>query len=222
MGLILSIETATQTCSVAIHENGNVISNAEVHAERSHARFLTHLIGECARTAGISLEMLDAVAVSKGPGSYTGLRIGVSTAKGLCFALDKPLIVINTLEAMAYGLNQNNFQQALIVPMLDARRMEVYTSIFDANGACLLPTEAHILTETSFSEFTQTMILAGNGAAKCSGIFEDRKNIQIFKDIHPTAKNIGALAETYWQKKEFADLAYFEPYYLKDFVRFGK
>lgn len=221
MAKILSIETSTQVCSVSIHDSGEVISNMEVHAEKSHARFLTHLIAECCRTAGIALSGLDAVAVSKGPGSYTGLRIGVSTAKGLCFSLEKPLIVINTLEAMAEEVRRVNYRDALLVPMLDARRMEVYTTILNSDGEILLPTEAHVITSESFLSFKEDLLLFGNGAEKCRSIFAERKNIFILNGIYPAARNIGILATQKFKQKDFADLAYFEPFYLKDFVRLG-
>lgn len=222
MTKVLSIETSTQVCSVAIHAQGALISNMEVHAEKSHARFLTHIISECSRLSGIELKELDAVAVSKGPGSYTGLRIGVSTAKGLCFSLDKPLITVNTLEAMARQILPNNFRKALLIPMLDARRMEVYTTILNASGEILLPTEAHIISENSFAEYSDEMLLFGNGAPKCKGILDVRSNVHVLEGIHPSAIQVGFLASSYFDEKKFSDLAYFEPFYLKDFVRFGK
>ncbi|MCU0430028.1 MAG: tRNA (adenosine(37)-N6)-threonylcarbamoyltransferase complex dimerization subunit type 1 TsaB [Cytophagaceae bacterium] len=222
MALLLSIETSTSVCSVALHQDAHLLAHTELHAEKAHARFLTHLIGECCANSGISLSMIDAVAVSKGPGSYTGLRIGVSSAKGLCFALEKPLIAIDTLEAMAYGARQHQWKSCLLAPMIDARRMEVYTSVFDFSLACLKPTHACVVDDKTFSELDGDVLLFGNGAAKCKEVFSDRKNIFFLDSVVPSAKWIGALAAEKCKEQIFEDVAYFEPFYLKDFVRFGK
>jgi tRNA threonylcarbamoyladenosine biosynthesis protein TsaB len=220
MAKILQIETATAVCSVALSINGKTISFKEEQGQNLHAANLTLFIDEVIRTVGVNYQELDAVAVSKGPGSYTGLRIGVSTAKGLCYALDKPLIAIETLEMMAAGfLTENPDYAGLICPMIDARRMEVYTSIFDTSLKILAPTEAKIIDETSFADFLsqQQITFLGDGAAKCAAVLT-HQNAKFDEANFNSAIYMSRLANEAFNKSIFEDVAYFEPFYLKDFV----
>ena len=175
-------------------------------------------------TAGIDYKQLDAVAVSKGPGSYTGLRIGVSTAKGICYAADLPLMAIDTLEAMAYGMKEKLGSQIgendLLVPMIDARRMEVYAAIFDANLNKIEDTAALVIDENSFADMRKNhrLWLFGDGAPKLGKLFENQPDISIVDGFKPSAAFMRPLAEKALLNKDFVDVAYFEPFYLKDFI----
>ncbi|GAA4416894.1 tRNA (adenosine(37)-N6)-threonylcarbamoyltransferase complex dimerization subunit type 1 TsaB [Nibrella viscosa] len=219
--LILSIDTSTTVCSVALHQAGALLGSYELFTERTSSAMLTTLIGDVVRHAGHELRQLDAVAVAKGPGSYTGLRIGVSTAKGLCFALDKPLLAINTLAAMAEQIRPLFSSDYRLCPMLDARRMEVYCAIFDTNGQELLPTSAKIVEEQSFSEWLmeQPVVFFGDGATKCRPLLSGHGNA-IFPnmEIRPSARTVGQLAMQAFAAGRFEDVAHFEPFYLKDFM----
>ncbi|MBE5318822.1 tRNA (adenosine(37)-N6)-threonylcarbamoyltransferase complex dimerization subunit type 1 TsaB [Pedobacter sp. MR2016-19] len=220
MAKILQIETATAICSVALSVNGKTIAFKEEHGQNLHAANLTLFIDEVVRAAGLSYQELDAIAVSKGPGSYTGLRIGVSTAKGLCYALDKPLIAIETLEMMAAGyLAENPDYSGLICPMIDARRMEVYTSIFDLSLNIILPTEAKIIDETGFTDYLaqETLTFIGDGAAKCAEVLT-HQNAKFDTANFNAATYMSMLANKAFCNSKFEDVAYFEPFYLKDFV----
>jgi tRNA threonylcarbamoyladenosine biosynthesis protein TsaB len=220
MAKILQIETATAVCSVALSIKGEMISFKEEQGQNLHAANLTLFIDEVLKVAGVSYQDLDAVAVSKGPGSYTGLRIGVSTAKGLCYALDKPLIAIETLKMMAAGfLTRNPDYVGLICPMIDARRMEVYTSVFDSSLNILTPTEAKIIDETSFADFLsqQPITFLGDGAAKCGTVLI-HQNAKFDTANFNSAIYMSRLANEAFDKDNFEDVAYFEPFYLKDFV----
>lgn len=220
MAKILQIETATAICSVALSINGKTFSFKEEKGQNLHAANLTLFIDEVLKTAGLSYPELDAVAVSKGPGSYTGLRIGVSTAKGLCYALDKPLIAIETLEMMAAGyLAENPDYSGLICPMIDARRMEVYTSIFDRSLSVITPTEAKIIDEQSFTDYLaqQAVTFLGDGAAKCAEVLTNQ-NAKFDATNFNSATYMSRLANEAFSKNRFEDVAYFEPFYLKDFV----
>lgn len=220
MATILQIETATQVCSAAISRNGETIAIKEQMASNIHAGSLTIFIKEVMDTARLEFNDLDAVAVSKGPGSYTGLRIGVSTAKGLCFALDKPLIAIDTLQMMASGfLTMQNENEGLICAMIDARRMEVFTAVFDQNLNYVVPTEAKIVDEKSFeNELALNRItFIGDGAMKCAEFLQH--DHAVFSDLNcNSAANMSQLANKAFNAAQFEDVAYFEPYYLKDFV----
>lgn len=220
MAKILQIETATSICSVAVSVNGETISFKEEQGQNLHAANLTLFIDEAVKAGGLSYQELDAIAVSKGPGSYTGLRIGVSTAKGLCYALDKPLIAIETLEMMAAGyLSKHPDYSGLICPMIDARRMEVYTTVFDPLLNMLLPTEAKIIDETSFNNFLSNQIITflGDGAAKCAEVLT-HQNAKFDAANFNSATYMSKLANEAFNKSKFEDVAYFEPFYLKDFV----
>ncbi|MFT5616965.1 MAG: tRNA threonylcarbamoyladenosine biosynthesis protein TsaB [Arenicella sp.] len=218
--MILSIETSTPVCSVALHRENELLGSYELHTEKSHSTALTQMIENLLKLTKISAKELKAVAVSKGPGSYTGLRIGTSTAKGLCYGLDIPLISINTLESMAFGVSQFFANSnSLICPMIDARRMEVYTAHYSANLDEQKPVYAKIIDENSFSEElgVNKVVIFGNGAKKCLSAIE-HKNLIFLDGIVPHAKQIGEIAQTKFEQEEFADLAYFEPFYLKDFI----
>ena len=220
MSLILSIETSTPVCSVAISTEEELLAFEKLSLEKSHSRLLTVVVRDLLNHSGVKGNEIDAVAVSKGPGSYTGLRIGVSTAKGLCYAWDKPLIAINTLEAMASQVTQWNTAQHWLCPMLDARRMEVYTMLLKPNLGVIRSTEAKILDENSFAETlsTQPVLFFGNGSDKFSKLVVGNKNAAFVNGVDPTAEGVAALAHQAFKTESFEGLAYFEPYYLKDFI----
>lgn len=230
MAVILHIETSTQVCSAALSENGKVIAYRETTDDKSHASKLTVFIEEILNEHKIPV---DAVAVSKGPGSYTGLRIGVSTAKGIAYGSNIPLIAISTLQSMAISmrkqLEENRLStirnqwikdnKLILCPMLDARRMEVYTALFDFNGNQISEITAEIIDKRSFIDtLTESPVLFfGNGAEKCKGIIES-PNAVFISDKYPTAKGMIELAHKAYINNNFVDKAYFEPLYLKDFV----
>jgi len=220
MATILQIETATPVCSVAISVNGKTIALKEEKAQNIHASSLTLFIADVMEAAGLAYTDLDAIAVSKGPGSYTGLRIGVSTAKGLCFALDKPLIAINTLKMMANGylLQHHNFG-GLVCPMIDARRMEVFTAVFDHHLEEVEQTHAKIIDDKSFVLALQDHYVSfiGDGAEKCQTVIDD-PNAHFHLENFNSANYMSNLAFAAFEAKTFEDVAYFEPFYLKDFV----
>jgi len=221
MALILQLETSTTSCSVALSLNGEIISVKEMDERNIHASHLTLFISEVMAAGKRSLSDLNAIAISMGPGSYTGLRIGVSTAKGLCFALDIPLIAINTLEAMAHGFKAlRNDDAVLFCPMIDARRMEVYAAVYNQHLEQILPVEAKIIDEISYSDLlvNQKMIFFGDGAMKCQELLAPNSNAEFVPDFLNSAKDLTALAWKKYNNKEFEDVAYFEPFYLKDFL----
>jgi len=222
MSHILNIETATTVCSVAIGKNGILHSFKEVNNGYTHAENLTVFIQELLNDSKLSLNDLDAIAVSKGPGSYTGLRIGISAAKGICYALNKPLIAIDTLQAMAQAPEISNFKFQIsnqFCPMLDARRMEVYCAIYDETGKEIMPSTAKIIDENSFAEELKKnkIIFFGDGAAKCKTFLQHSPNASVAENIFPSAKNMCALSHIAFEKKQFENTAYFEPAYLKEF-----
>ena len=224
MSLILQIETATAACSVALARDGELVAFKLVNERNKHAEVITRFAEELIVGAGLSYHDLDAIAVSSGPGSYTGLRIGVSTAKGLCFALDKPLIGVETLESMAYGvINHDGYavdQNMFLCPMIDARRMEVYTAIFTADGDKIKSTAAEIIDENSFAELLQDnkMLFFGDGAEKCRETLDKNPNAVFLAGFVNSAADITQRAYEKFMRNEFEDVAYFEPYYLKDFI----
>lgn len=224
MALILNLETATTVCSVSIANDGHLLAFKEINGDYSHAENLTLFIEDVMLQTGKKLQDVDAIAVSKGPGSYTGLRIGVSTAKGLCYSLNKPLIAINTLSALAnaqvWDYNDKDSGPVLFCPMLDARRMEVYCAFFDAKNQEIKPTSAEIIDEQSFSELLEKNVIYffGDGASKCKEVLSTNKNALFIDGIVPSALNMILLSEQAFVNKNFEDVAYFEPFYLKDFV----
>ena len=205
MPYILSLDTSTITCSVALHKNGNLIVCEEIYRDKSHSEYLALCIKNLLASIDFDMKDLDAVAISKGPGSYTGLRIGTATAKGLCYALDIPLISVNTLQSMAYEVSQFNVSQAHLCPMIDARRMEVYCLMMDAATKLLEPTQAKIIEEDSFQGYLleHQVIFFGNGAAKCHGLLAQSKNALFIQGVNPSAKYVGALAWERFQAKQF-------------------
>ncbi|MBS2213498.1 tRNA (adenosine(37)-N6)-threonylcarbamoyltransferase complex dimerization subunit type 1 TsaB [Carboxylicivirga mesophila] len=224
MAKILSIETSTGVCSVAYSENGKVVASKELYQVNSHATNLTLLIEELFELGETpDIKDIDAVAVSSGPGSYTGLRIGVSTAKGICYALNKPLIAIDSMHIMSYPvIEQHHASSSLspvFCPLMDARRMEVYTAVFDQQLNILEAISAKIVDETTFEEWLNQyqVVFFGNGAEKCKEVIQ-HENALFLDDCHPLAKNLAPLAEQYFAQEKFEDVAYFEPFYLKDFV----
>lgn len=217
MGLILNIETATKNCSVSLAKNGDILVLKELNnGNYSHAEKLHPIIQEILKESNITANQLDAVAVSKGPGSYTGLRIGVSAAKGLCFSIDKPLISIKTLESLA---NSITIDKGIIVPMLDARRMEVYASVFNQDQKQVREIKAEIIDENSFKEFLKenTVYFLGDGAEKCKEVIKS-KNAIFIDDKFPSAREMAKLSYNKYKKNDIEDVAYFEPFYLKDFL----
>lgn len=220
MPYLLCVETATEVCSVALFKSEKLLAQQELNDGNQHATMLTTLITTCLAQSFITVTQLDAIVVSKGPGSYTGLRVGVATAKGLCVATQKPLIAINTLQAMAnFYLQQNPFYQGLICPMIDARRMEVYTAVYDNKGNTVLPTQAMIVDATSFNSLLadKHIVFIGNGAQKCSAVI-NHNNAVFMSEYKCTALGMGRLALAAFNKNQIENVAYFEPYYLKDFV----
>ncbi len=220
MAIILNIETSENICSVCLSKDGKLLSKKESSEERQHAKLLSGFIEEVFNDAKIDIKQIDAVAVTKGPGSYTGLRIGVSTAKGICFGLDKPLIAIGTLDSMAIAsADKYKDKSMLYCPMIDARRMEVYTQVFDNELNTVVDIKALVLDENSFSDILKNnkVCFVGSGMPKFKEIINN-ENAVFDEEIKPSAENIIKKAEEKFLKKEFEDVAYFEPYYLKDFI----
>lgn len=219
MPTILSIETATKTCSVVLHRDGTLLGLQEVHVDKSHSSLLHVMIDNLLSYCEIERTQLDAVAISMGPGSYTGLRIGVSAVKGIAYALDIPVIGVNTLEAMAYGMRQRDVSEAWVCPLLDARRMEVYCLLQDETGALLWGTRPLIVDATTFQEELEkhTILFFGNGSDKCKPLLENHANAKFISDIQPSAQWIGELARIKFEQSDFEDLAYFTPFYLKEY-----
>lgn len=223
MAIILNLETATTNCSVSLANDGQLLALKEFDsASFSHAEQLHLFIEEVLKDAKVSFNDLNAIAVSKGPGSYTGLRIGVSAAKGLCFSLDIPLIAIPTLESMA--VQSTNDDTDFIIPVLDARRMEVYSCVFDKSLNEIRETKAEIIDENSFSEFASkgNVLLLGSGAEKCVEVLSANNKFIFNTEVIPSSKEMAMLSSKKFKENNFEDVAYFEPYYLKDFVLLKK
>lgn len=222
--MILQIETATASCSVALANGGEVLAVKQLSGRGVHAEMITLFIEEVIALAGIKYNDLDAIAVSSGPGSYTGLRIGISTAKGLCFSLEKPLIATETLEAMSSGAVQRRKSlvdsEMLLCPMIDARRMEVYTAVFKADGTRVRPTSAEVINKLSFQNLLRdnNILFFGDGAEKCREILGLSANAHFLTGFINSAADLTQTALERFEKRMFEDVAYFEPYYLKDFI----
>lgn len=218
MPLILNIETGTEVCSVALAKNGELLSLVENNEGMEHGRLLSPFIEKILMEQNITTNDLDAVAVSEGPGSYTGLRIGVATAKGICYGADKPLIAINSLQSLTMLAVEHKLDVDLLCPMIDARRMEVYTALFDINGNFTSEVIAEIIDENSYSDLLKDKKIAffGNGAEKCRTFIKSPN--ALFVDIKHSAKGMIALSNDKFKRNDFVDTAYFEPFYLKDFV----
>jgi tRNA threonylcarbamoyladenosine biosynthesis protein TsaB len=227
MAIILSIETSEKICSVALSKDYELISTLEINEEKSHASKLTVLVTKLLYEKEIDIKRLDAVAVSKGPGSYTGLRIGVSVAKGICYALNIPLIAINTLQILTLGLiNSGGLRKTnitgeniILCPLIDARRMEVYRAFFNMNGDQISEITAEIIHKDSFCEELKSnyIIFFGSGADKCKNVILNPNAIFI-DEIKPNASYMVIFASDFFIQKKFENYAYFEPLYLKDFV----
>lgn len=213
---ILNIETATRNCSVSLAKNGETILCREIAEQGySHAEKLHVFIEEILKETEVSARDLKAIAVSKGPGSYTGLRIGVSAAKGLCYALEIPLISIDTLQVLAKKVAIEN---GLIIPMIDARRMEVYSAVFDVNHKKIIEVQAEILTEDSHAKMTEPVYFVGDCQEKCKTVLV-KDNFHFLPEIvFPSANEMSSLSYEKFTKNDFEDVAYFEPFYLKDFL----
>ena len=228
MALILSIETGTDICSVALANDGELMALRESDEGRDHAKKVALFVDELFRETGVQPSDIDAIAVGKGPGSYTGLRIGVSFAKGMCYALDIPLLAIGSLDALTEGaredydagildIEEESWATAHLCPMVDARRMEVYAQVFQSNGDALSDVVAEVVTAESFAKWREkgsTFVIFGNGARKCEEILADA----VCVDVAPSARGLVRLAERAFNEGRFEDLAYFEPFYLKDFI----
>jgi tRNA threonylcarbamoyladenosine biosynthesis protein TsaB len=236
MALILCIETATEVCSVALFRDEKLLGIKESSARNVHSAMLTTFINELITSSHVGFGGLDAIAVSMGPGSYTGLRIGVATAKGLCYALDKPLIAIPTLQAMAAGINYElkikNYSEpidtpnpklvkpVLICPMIDARRMEVYCAFYDEENTEKREVRAEIVDAFSFQEILAEyrVVFGGEGAEKCKASLEKHPNAMFIDNFKASARFMSFLSGKKFREQVFENLAYFEPFYLKDFV----
>ena len=214
---LLHLETSTKNCSVAISKDGQLLCICEEYDDKyGHSEKLHQFVNWALEGAELELKDLDAVCVSKGPGSFTGLRIGVSAAKGFCYGLNIPMISLNSLEILAQTQINNGFD--FIIPMIDARRMEVYTAVFDGNGKQISDIEAKILDENSFTEYKDKKIaFVGDGVEKSKTVL-NLPNATFMDGIHSSAKNMIDLAENKFKQKEFEDVAYFEPFYLKEFM----
>jgi len=214
--IILNIETATDVCAICISDGLEVLSLRESPGAYDHASQITLLIEAAVQETGISLADLDALAVSRGPGSYTGLRIGISTAKGICYALDKPLIAVDTLQALALASQEPDDRNKLYCPMIDARRMEVYAAIFDEKNAPIEAARAIKVEADAFEAYfkkRQTIVFSGNGAEKCKSVLTSE--YAEFRPIICSAEHLVPLAVRQFEQQDFADVAYFEPFYLK-------
>ena len=226
MALILNIETATDLCSVALSENGKLLLLKEDASGQSHSRLLTTLIRECISEAGRTLNAIDAISVSKGPGSYTGLRIGVATAKGLCYGLEKPLLSVNTLQSMAYRYLKKHHlaEQTWLCPMIDARRMEVYAAFFNASGDFEKPTSAVVITPGIFDEILNKnpVIFYGDGMQKTMEVLKSHRNAVFDADFMASASGMIQLSEESYISGQFENLSEFEPFYLKNFFTPGQ
>ena len=225
MSLILCIETGTDVCSVGVARDGELLSLRESDQGRDHAKNLAVFVDELLQETSISPDELDAIAVGMGPGSYTGLRIGVSFAKGMCYGLNIPLLAVGSLDALAQVaiedheagiISVEEWESARLCPMVDARRMEVYAQVFDAKCNPLSEVSAEVITEESFSQWRNDgkLIIFGNGAAKCQEVLADTTYVSVV----PSARGLAKLAHKRYEEGKFEDRAYFEPFYLKDFI----
>ena len=227
MARILNIETSTHVCSVSLSQDGRLVDTKESSEDKSHARLLTLFIQDILDSHNLEVSSLDAIAVSKGPGSYTGLRIGVSTAKGLAYGAGIRLIGINSLQALSQAVIRDYSDQLtpvgadniLLCPMIDARRMEVYMALYNIANQPVKETDAVIITPDTFASYTDKykLWLFGTGAAKCREII-DHPNIIFLDDIESSANSMVELSEMAFNGQQFEDVAYFEPFYLKDFI----
>jgi tRNA threonylcarbamoyladenosine biosynthesis protein TsaB len=219
MALILSLETSASTCSVAIHESGNLLAGLDIKTPQAHASQLAVLIERIFQEATLDIRQLNAVSVSSGPGSYTGVRIGTSTAKGICFALNIPLIAIPTLDLLVSQIADDYESAELLCPMIDAKRMEVYCQVVRPDLQVVSEPTAIIIDETSFAEFLESnrMLFFGDGSKKCKSVLR-HQNAFFRDDILPSAQKMGLISISKFQQGKFEDLINFTPFYLKDFI----
>ena len=219
MPLILNIETSTKNCSVALFSGSKLISEKSLLSEKySHSETLTLFVEDVIKNSDYKLIDLDAISVSKGPGSYTGLRIGVSTAKGLSYSLNCPLISVSTLQSMAFYMSKKKSNYDLYCPMIDARRMEVFSSFYNKKNNQIRDVRADIIDEDSYKkELENKVLFFGDGANKCKDLLTSG-NSYFLDDIFPSATHMGILSLEKYNNKDFEDVAYFEPFYLKDLV----
>ncbi len=225
MPSILCIETSTTVCSVAIGNENGLLAHKEINAGYTHAENLHVFIDEVIKDAGLNRKDINAIAVGKGPGSYTGLRIGVSAAKGIAYALNIPLISMNTLLNLCVGAKKTiQDSEIMLCPMLDARRMEVYTALYNQTFEEIVSTNALIIAPESLSDLTSkgNIVLFGDGASKCAELIKDNSQISIIENIVPSAANMLEYSIEQYNKKQFEDVAYFEPFYLKEFFTGAK
>jgi len=218
LAIILNIETATKNCSVSLAKNGRLMTFKELNdSSYSHGENLHVFIEDIIKDANIAFSDIEAIAVSKGPGSYTGLRIGVSSAKGLSFSLDKPLIAVDTLGSLARSVEIR--ENEIVIPLLDARRMEVYSAVFDANYTKIRETKAEVIDKNSFQEYLKKgkVYFLGDGAEKCKEILT-HKNAIFLDGYFPSAKQMAEVSYEKYSQNDMEDVAYFEPFYLKDFL----
>jgi tRNA threonylcarbamoyladenosine biosynthesis protein TsaB len=219
MPLFLSLDTSSDGCSVAVHDTEKLLGCLEIHEEYAHGAKLAVLIKSVLEECKIALKDLSAVGIASGPGSYTGLRIGTSTAKGLCYSLGIPLISADTLSVMALRAKKRERRAALMCPMLDARRMEVYCAIFDSDLKFVQPIQAKVIEEGAFGELLENskIVFFGNGAEKCRGLL-NHPNALFLENIYPSAVEVGELILKKFENRQFEDLVHFEPIYLKEFL----
>ena len=224
MAVILSIETSTRNCSVALSDNERLLSFREADQGNEHAARIAVFVDEVLRDAGKRCPDIEAVAVGEGPGSYTGLRIGVSMAKGLAYSLERPLIAVSPLQAMAMAAvekyRQEGGQDAFFCPMTDAGRMGVYAALYDSEGSEVRPIAADIVDAGTYADFLQRkpVVFCGDGCGKCRSVLESEPAALFYEDIRPSARYMPVLASRAYALGKFEDVAYFEPFYLKDFV----
>ena len=222
---ILCLETATTMCSVCVTANDKVIAYKEINSGFSHSENLHVFIEDVLKEANLTVKQISAVAVSKGPGSYTGLRIGVSSAKGFCYALQIPLISIDTLQSMAYAVAQTKQEDILFCPMLDARRMEVYCAVYDKNLETIIPVNALVLDEKSIEVFNlnnKPVCFFGDGMNKAKALLQSKEHTLFVEDVFPSSLSMAALAFKKFNNKQFEDVVCFEPFYLKEFFSTAK
>jgi len=223
MALLLSLETSTHACSCALHQEGRLLAFKESVVDQTTASMLASMIDELFKDLQLKKNQLNAVVVAAGPGSYTGLRIGVATAKGICYALNIPLISVNTLGLMFRQFEDSGFEMdespAWFCPMLDARRMEVYCSMYDSEENMVLPTQAKVIDEGSFVEQLDERLVffLGEGAKKCKSVIR-HQNARFVFEVKPSASSLGVIGFEKFQNNEFENTDLFEPFYLKDFV----
>ncbi len=218
---LLSIDTTAKVCSVTLHQQGQLLSGFHIYSEKVASAQLAPMIEAILAKNNLSPQQLDAVAVAKGPGSYTGLRIGTSTAKGLCVAMDIPLLAVNSLQAMAYQIADLLPAEQVLCPMIDARRMEVYCMLLNPDMTILQETKAEIIEEGAFGNLLneKSVVFFGDGAEKCKPVLGQHPNAVFWKKpIWPNAESVGYLAYQKYLQNDFENLVTFEPYYLKEFM----